>query len=127
MVKVIAIPKTPKSAYQPSRKASDLIKAHLSNLEFMAGKMAGPTRAIRSTKPRSEGQAALRIAELTQMMHPTTDPVPAAIVPAARAPRPIARKKPPVKRASAKKRTAPKRSAGAKRRAGSKKRAGARK
>lgn len=121
MVKVIAIPKTPKSAYQPSRKASDLIKAHLSNLEFMAGKMAGPTRAIRSTKPRSEGQAALRIAELTQMMHPTTDPVPAVIVPAARPPRQVAGRKPAAKRASAKKRTAPKRSAGAKKRAGARK------
>ena len=120
MVKVITIPKTPKSAYQPSRKASDLIKAHLSNLEFMVGRMAGPTRAIRSTKPRSEGQAALRIAELTQMMHPTTDPVPAVIVPAARAPRRIARKKPVAKRVQAKKRTA-------KPRARSKKRAGARK
>jgi hypothetical protein len=78
MAKSIRIPKTPKSAYNPDRKVSNLLKAHISNLEAVTAQMRGQTRGqvrgqtpgqIRSRKPRTEGQASAYIAELTREMH----------------------------------------------------------
>jgi len=65
MVKSISIPKTPKSAYDPKRKVSSLLKAHIANLEAVT---ASKAKAMR--KPRTEAQASAYIAELTEMLHP---------------------------------------------------------
>ncbi len=85
MVKSIVIPKTPKSAYNPKRKISSLLKAHIANLEAVTHRKLGVKPSM---KPRNEGQASAYIAELTKQLHPpdirqAPPPVPAAVQPAA--------------------------------------------
>ncbi|MEP6919176.1 MAG: hypothetical protein ABJC89_26275, partial [Acidobacteriota bacterium] len=75
MVKVIKVPKTPKSAYDPARKVSNLLKAHIVQLEAARQKQYG-LMAIK--RPRNEGQASAYIAELTQLVHPAKDEAAAA-------------------------------------------------
>jgi hypothetical protein len=55
MVKTIRVPKTPVSAYKPTRAASSLITAHIANLEAATRRhdYARPSR-----KHRNEAQAA---------------------------------------------------------------------
>jgi hypothetical protein len=67
MVKTIRVPKTPVSAYNPTRAVSSLIKAHVANLEAATRRHGhpGPSR-----KHRNEAQAASYIAELTRELHP---------------------------------------------------------
>lgn len=107
MVKAIRIPKTPKSAYGPTRKVSSLLKAHIANLEAVTHRKLGlkPAR-----KPRTEAQASAYIAELTRHLHPefqaapVSEPVvappepipasPAGAPPAAPSRAPRSRKKP---------------------------------
>jgi hypothetical protein len=67
MVKSISIPKTPKSAYDPKRKVSNLLKAHIANLEAVT---ASKTRTTPVRRPRTEAQASAYIAELTERLHP---------------------------------------------------------
>jgi hypothetical protein len=72
---VIKVPKTPKSAYNPRRPASDLLKAQVEHLEA-ASNLPGDA-ARRRRRPRTEGEAAKYIEELTRTLHPaggaTTD------------------------------------------------------
>ena len=67
MVKTIRVPKTPVSAYKPTRAASSLIKAHIANLEAATRQHA---HARPSRTHRNEAQAASYIAELTRELHP---------------------------------------------------------
>jgi hypothetical protein len=101
MAKIITVPKTPASAYDPSRRVSSLLKAHVDNLEAIVQRRTGITRA---RKPRTERQAAEYIAELTRQLHPPVDPyaaaapppppmAPAAALPAAAAAEPPSRKR----------------------------------
>ena len=65
MAKSITIPKTPKSAYNPKRKVSQLLKAHISNLETMTRKRGGTA----TKRPKTEAQASAYIATLTEQLH----------------------------------------------------------
>src|SRR3954468_4629584 len=83
MMKLISVPKTPRSAYDPKRRVSSLLKAQIANLEAVTRKRQGVTRASR---PKTEGQASAYIAELTRQLHPealgATPPPVATDVPA---------------------------------------------
>lgn len=71
MANIIRVPKTPASAYNPKRAVSSLITTHIANLEAATRRhVHGKT----SRKPRTEAQAARYIAELTQELHPQTQP-----------------------------------------------------
>lgn len=82
MAKQISVPRTPASAYNPKRKVSDLLKAHITNLEAVTGQgtAAGPKR-----KPKTEAQASAYISEMTRQLHPALY---ASTAPAAPAPAP---------------------------------------
>jgi hypothetical protein len=68
----IKVPKTPRSAFNKNRPASDLLKAQLEHLEAAAGKYLTESSASRRAgKSLSEGQAAVRIHELTRALHPS--------------------------------------------------------
>ena len=67
MAKAINVPKTPTSAYNPKRRVSDLLKAHVANLEAVTGQGTGGTP---KRKPKNEAQASAYIAELTRLLHP---------------------------------------------------------
>lgn len=61
---VIKVPKTPKSAFNPARKPSSLIRAQIEHLEA-AAKAVAPQAALARSRPGTEGQAAAYIASLT--------------------------------------------------------------
>ena len=71
MVKIIRVPRTPASAYNPKRAASSLLTAHVANLEAATRQHAYGKAARR---PRTEAQASRYIAELTQELHPQAQP-----------------------------------------------------
>jgi hypothetical protein len=113
VAKVIGVPRTPTSAYNPKRRVSDLLKAHITNLEAVTGHgaAAGPKR-----KPKNEAQASAYISEMTRQLHPTLyastalAPAPAGVpsapavspaAPAARRRRTARKKKRPAGRKSA--------------------------
>ncbi len=77
MAKSISIRRAPASAYNPQRPMSDLLRAHIRNLEAVTGRTTapGPKR-----KPKTEAQASAYIAELTRQIPNLT---PAADAPAA--------------------------------------------
>ena len=68
-MEVIKVPKTPKSAYNPGRPASALLKAQVEHLEAAAGVQAGDVRK-RRRPPRTEGEASKYIEQLTRTLHP---------------------------------------------------------
>ena len=67
MAKQISVPRTPASAYNPKRKVSDLLKAHIANLEAVT---RYGTAAASKRKPKNEAQASAYIAEMTRQLHP---------------------------------------------------------
>ena len=67
MAKQISVPRTPASAYNPGRKVSDLLKAHITNLEAVTGY---GTAAGSKRKPKNEAQASAYISEMTRQLHP---------------------------------------------------------
>jgi len=69
----ITVPKTPKSAFNKNRPASDLLKAQLDHLEAAAGNYR-PSAKKRGKL--TEGQAAARIHALTRTLHPQAAHVP---------------------------------------------------
>jgi hypothetical protein len=77
MAKSIAVPRTPRTAYNPNRRVSGLLKAHIANLEAVRQRKLG---IMPDRKPRSEGQASSYIAELTQQLHPAIENLPAPAV-----------------------------------------------
>ena len=100
VVKVIPVPKTPKRAFNPSRPLSNLLKAHIVNLEAAVQKAQGSGlkaqgKALDKTparrRPRSEGQAAGYIEHLTKQLHQLPPARPFHIVP--RSPRKARRAK----------------------------------
>jgi hypothetical protein len=67
-VKIIRVPKTPRSAFNTERPVSNLLKAQIANLEAAA---YGSTReAAGKKRPRNEGQASQVIRALTAQLHP---------------------------------------------------------
>jgi len=62
-VRKISVPKVPKSAYNPDRPISGLLKAQIAMLEE-ANLSHDPTMAVRSRGPQTEGQAARYIQQL---------------------------------------------------------------
>lgn len=120
-VKVIKVPKTPKSAFDASRRVSSLLQAQIAHLEAaVADRQVRPAAARRAPRGevlpaatpaparrvRTEGAAARYIAELTTALRPPAHAAPSAPAeapapratrakPAARTParRPGARKK----------------------------------
>jgi hypothetical protein len=64
----IAVPKTPKSAFNKNRLASGLLMAQLEQLETAAGNY--PSATGKRRKPLTEAQVAARIHELTRSLHP---------------------------------------------------------
>jgi hypothetical protein len=83
MVKSIKIPRTPKSAYDPTRKVSNLLRAHIANLEAVTVRR---TPAMPTRKPRTERQASAYIAELTAQLKPESVAAPPAAYPVAARP-----------------------------------------
>ena len=89
---VITVPKTPKSAFKPGRPLSGLLKAQLDMLEAAAAayhpavsvtpgplKVGAPRPAarkatVRRAAPRTEAQAARRIADLHAQFHQMAAP-----------------------------------------------------
>jgi hypothetical protein len=65
---VIKVPKTPKSAYNPRRPASDLLKAQVEHLEAASNLPRDEGR--RRRRPRTEGEVAKYVEELTRTLHP---------------------------------------------------------
>jgi hypothetical protein len=68
---IIKVPKTPKSAFDKNRPASDLLKAQLEHLEAAVGnyRRRPPAKRKRGS-PLTEGQVAILIHELTRRLHP---------------------------------------------------------
>jgi hypothetical protein len=66
---IIKVPKTPKKAYQPTRKASDLLVKQIEHLEWAALPAAQrkPSQ-LRKPKVKTEAQAARRVAQLTAIV-----------------------------------------------------------
>lgn len=83
MAKVITVPKTPKSAYDPNRKVSTLLKAHIANLEATTRRQRGVAVPMSRKKPRTEAQASAYIAALTESLHPQVLTAPAQELPPA--------------------------------------------
>jgi len=80
----IKVPKTPKSAFNKNRPASDLLKAQLEHLEAASGNYESASSAKRKAgKPLTEGDVANRIYALTTKLHPQAPgepPAPGAVV-----------------------------------------------
>lgn len=94
-VKLIKVPKTPKTAFNKQRPVSNLLKSQIEHLEAAAyGYAATPQKRKR---PRNEGQASAYIETLTKQLHPAgaqslaaaPGPVPAAALPAVRPAKPV--------------------------------------
>jgi hypothetical protein len=66
VAKQISVPRTPASAYNPKRRVSDLLKAHITNLEAITGYGTAGSRR----KPKTEAQASAYISEMTRQLHP---------------------------------------------------------
>jgi hypothetical protein len=107
----IKVPKTPKSAFNKYRPASDLLKAQLEHLEAAAGKYPDerPT-GRRAVKVLTEEDVATRIHALTRARHPVVgdeQPAPAAPVEQVRqsrgAVRTATRRRRPVKKSTLRK------------------------
>ncbi len=62
----IKIPRTPASAYNEDRRASDLLRAHVHNLEKA---VRGPRTRSVITDTMTEGEAARYIRELSRHLH----------------------------------------------------------
>src|SRR5262245_49526676 len=76
---VIPVPKTPASAYNPNRRASQLLKDQVRHLEWAIRPASErqPHQMAKIKAPRTEAEAAARIAELTRQLHPEGAPKPA--------------------------------------------------
>lgn len=75
MVDVI-VPKTPKKAFNPDRPPSGLITSQVEHLEAALGMFREPGQ--RRAGPRTEGEAAEYIAQLTAQIHPLPGAAPVA-------------------------------------------------
>jgi hypothetical protein len=64
----VIVPNTPKNAFNPDRPPSGLITSQVEHLEAALGVFREPGQ--RRTGPRTEGEAAEYIAQLTAQLHP---------------------------------------------------------
>ena len=71
-VVTIKVPKTPPSAFNTNRPASDLLKAQLEHLEAAGGAYSAAAATRKRKRALSEGQVAARIHELTRGLHTPT-------------------------------------------------------
>jgi hypothetical protein len=67
-IRKITVPKTPKSAYNPDRPASGLLKAQIAMLEA-ANLSYDAKAAARTRRPKTEGEAARYIQKLHASLH----------------------------------------------------------
>jgi hypothetical protein len=68
---IIKVPKTPKRAFNDRRKPSDLLRRQIEHLEWAIRPAAERKPGKLKVKPvRTEGEAAARIARLTERLHP---------------------------------------------------------
>jgi hypothetical protein len=69
---IIKVPKTPKRAFNKDRPASDLQQSQIAQLEWAIrpASQRSPEKMRRLKPPRTEGEAAERIASLTTQLHP---------------------------------------------------------
>jgi hypothetical protein len=68
---IIKVPKTPKSAFDKNREASDLLKAQLEHLQAAVGNYRPRSPAKRKGgKGLTEGQVGILIHQLTRRLHP---------------------------------------------------------
>jgi hypothetical protein len=67
-IRKITVPKTPKSAYDPGRPASGLLKAQIAMLES-ANLSHDLTTVVRAKPPKTEGEAARYIQKLHAALH----------------------------------------------------------
>lgn len=88
---VIKVPKTPKKAFNPNRRASELLKSQIEHLEW-AIRPAAERKTLKVKPVKTERDAAERIEALTRTLHPAgaeaAGPAPADY---SRRPRPSAR------------------------------------
>jgi hypothetical protein len=94
----IKVPKTPKQAFRKDRQPSDLLKDQVRHLEWAARPAAkrSPAQIRRIGPPKTEGEAAERIAALTRKILAANTPANAATEPgpAEGATTPLARDRP---------------------------------
>ena len=104
----IKVPKTPKSAFNKYRPASDLLKAQLEHLEAAAGKYQDePSTTRRAIKVLTEDDVATRIHALTRKLHlPTADEQPAPATAANPILEPLARARASIRQRIAEKKSA---------------------
>ena len=67
-IRKITVPKTPKSAYDPGRPMSGLLKAQIAMLES-ANLSHDVTMAVKARPPKTEGEAARYIQKLHAALH----------------------------------------------------------
>jgi hypothetical protein len=81
---VIRIPRTPMSAFNKSRPASELLKKQVEHLEWAvrpASERKPDQLAKSKSMIRTEGEAAARIEELTRLLHPEGAKSPPVVTP----------------------------------------------
>ncbi len=84
-MRVIKVPRVPASAFNPRRKASDLLRSQVEHLRHVVERKGGSRGvAAAARRVRTEAQAAAFIAKATKRLHPegARHPVPAAGLPA---------------------------------------------
>jgi hypothetical protein len=74
---VIPVPKPPTSSYNPQRRASELLKRQVEHLEWAVrpASQRQPALLKKIKAPKTEAEAAARIAMLTQQLHADGAPV----------------------------------------------------
>jgi len=72
MPQVIPVPKPPADAYNPKRRASQLLKDQVCHLEWAVrhANERQPKDFSKIKPPKTEAEAAARIAALTKQLHP---------------------------------------------------------
>jgi hypothetical protein len=79
---VIKVPKTPKKAYDTTRPAGDLLKSQIEHLEWAVRPASQRSpRQMKLKMPKTEGEAAVRIAKLTKELHKVSAAAPAGLPP----------------------------------------------
>jgi len=104
---VIRVPKTPPKAFNKNRPPSSLLRSQIAHLEWaVRPAYERKPHQLPKVKVKTEGQAAERIGELTERLHPkAAKPVAAVAIPQPPAPPPKTAKRPRRKPTSRKRTT----------------------
>lgn len=71
----IKVPKVPASAFNPKRKASDLLKSHVTHLQHVLARRPDTRRLVaQATHVKTEADAAAFIGKATALLHPEGTP-----------------------------------------------------